>query len=124
MRKTILWMALAVMSLTASAQQLWYDHAASHWLEALPIGNSHLGAMIYGGADTDARAQLSSFPDQGKVSGWAKEAMQWAVATKLIEGVNSGGKDYLQPRTGATRAQVATIIMRFSQWLEKTNSVK
>ena len=77
-----------------------------------------------GGADTDARAQLSSFPDQGKVSGWAKEALQWAVATKLIEGVNSGGKDYLQPRAGATRAQVATIIMRFSQWLEKTNSVK
>ena len=77
-----------------------------------------------GGADTGTRAQLSSFPDQGKVSGWAKEAMQWAVATKLIEGVNSGGKNYLQPRAGATRAQVATIIMRFSEWLEKTNSVK
>ena len=53
MRKAFLWMALTVMSLTASAQQLWYDHAATHWLEALPIGNSHLGAMVYGGADSE-----------------------------------------------------------------------
>ncbi|MBR3068024.1 MAG: glycoside hydrolase family 95 protein [Prevotella sp.] len=53
MRKVFALMALAVMSLTASAQQLWYDHAATHWLEALPIGNSHMGAMVYGGADTE-----------------------------------------------------------------------
>ena len=37
----------------AGGQRLWYDRAASHWLEALPIGNSHLGAMVYGGADTE-----------------------------------------------------------------------
>ena len=37
----------------AQSQRLWYDKAASHWLEALPIGNSHLGAMVYGGADTE-----------------------------------------------------------------------
>ena len=41
--------------LTVSAQQhtLWYDRPASHWLEALPIGNSHLGAMVYGGTDVE-----------------------------------------------------------------------
>ena len=46
---------LACLTLTATAQQhvLWYDKPASHWLEALPIGNSHLGAMVYGGADTE-----------------------------------------------------------------------
>ena len=40
---------------TLSAQQhkLWYSQPASHWLEALPIGNSHLGAMVYGGTDTE-----------------------------------------------------------------------
>ena len=39
----------------AQAQQhtLWYDHPASHWLEALPIGNSTLGAMVYGGTDVE-----------------------------------------------------------------------
>ena len=32
---------------------MWYSKPASHWLEALPIGNSHLGAMVYGGTDTE-----------------------------------------------------------------------
>ena len=34
-------------------QRLWYEHPASHWLEALPVGNSHLGAMVYGRTDTE-----------------------------------------------------------------------
>lgn len=33
--------------------RLWYDRPAKIWLEALPIGNSHLGAMIYGGTQTE-----------------------------------------------------------------------
>ena len=43
------------MTLCIQAQQhvLWYNHPASQWLEALPIGNSHLGAMVYGGTDTE-----------------------------------------------------------------------
>ena len=35
----------------SSGQRLWYDHPATHWLEALPVGNSHLGAMVYGETD-------------------------------------------------------------------------
>ena len=34
-------------------QRLWYDAPAHHWLEALPIGNSSLGAMIYSGTDIE-----------------------------------------------------------------------
>ena len=30
-------------------QRLWYDRPAQHWLEALPLGNSRMGAMVYGG---------------------------------------------------------------------------
>ncbi len=37
----------------AQDYRLWYDRPAQHWLEALPIGNSHLGAMVYGGTDTE-----------------------------------------------------------------------
>ncbi len=42
-------------SIAVNAQQhkLWYSKPASHWLEALPIGNSHLGAMVYGGTDIE-----------------------------------------------------------------------
>jgi len=47
--------ATVAVILTASSQphRLWYSHPAEHWLEALPIGNSHLGAMVYGGTDTE-----------------------------------------------------------------------
>ncbi len=34
-------------------QRLWYDRPAEIWLEALPIGNSHMGAMIYGRTDKE-----------------------------------------------------------------------
>ena len=49
---------LCVLSLVCSvvnAQQhrLWYSRPAGHWLEALPVGNSHLGAMVYGGTDVE-----------------------------------------------------------------------
>ena len=37
----------------AQAHKLWYDRPATQWLEALPIGNSQLGAMIYGGINTE-----------------------------------------------------------------------
>ena len=53
--KKILIAALLCWAMTAVAQEhkLWYSHPATHWLEALPVGNSHLGAMIYGGTDTE-----------------------------------------------------------------------
>lgn len=32
---------------------MWYDSPAEIWLEALPLGNSHMGAMVYGGVQSD-----------------------------------------------------------------------
>ena len=43
---------------TDNATRLWYDTPAKHWLEALPIGNSHLGGMVYGGV-LDENIQLN-----------------------------------------------------------------
>lgn len=43
----------AVVQLQAQEHKLWYDAPAAHWLEALPVGNSHLGAMVYGGTDVE-----------------------------------------------------------------------
>lgn len=41
---------------------LWYDAPARHWLEALPIGNSHLGGMVYGGVqDEDIQLNEETF---------------------------------------------------------------
>lgn len=43
---------LALLTTNAMAQKLWYSRPASCWLEAMPLGNSHLGAMDYGGTET------------------------------------------------------------------------
>ena len=41
------------MAANAQNHCLWYSSSASHWLEALPVGNSHLGAMVYGKTDVE-----------------------------------------------------------------------
>lgn len=41
------------LALQAQDHRLWYSKPASHWLEALPVGNSKLGAMVYGGTDVE-----------------------------------------------------------------------
>ena len=65
-------------------------------------------------------ADLSAFPDGANVSGWAKEAMQDAVALGLINGTKApDGKVYLDPQGSAARQQVATILMNFCQNVKK-----
>lgn len=65
--------------------------------------------------DVSKSAALTAFSDADKVSGYAAEAMQWAVAEGLLQGSN--GK--LNPQGSATRAQVATILMRFMEKFAK-----
>ena len=38
--------------------KLWYDEPASQWVEALPIGNGRLGAMVFGAPEQE-RLQLN-----------------------------------------------------------------
>ena len=65
-------------------------------------------------------ADLSTFPDGAQVSGWAKEAMQDAVALGLINGTKApDGLVYLDPQGSAARQQVATILMNFCQNVKK-----
>ena len=86
-----------------------------------PDGNitrEQMAAILYRysnriGIDTTKRADLSSFPDGKKVSVWAADALSWANAESLINGTQEGSNLYLDPQGNATRAQVATIFMRF-----------
>lgn len=64
----------------------------------------------YLGMDTSARAEVA-FPDAAEVSSWAYEAMSWAVAEGLFAGNSVTGE--LNPTDGATRAEIATVLMRF-----------
>lgn len=81
------------------------------------ISREQLATIIYRyaqskGIDTTAGGSLERFPDAGSVSDWAREAMSWAVGNGIISGV---GGVTLDPSGNATRAQVATILMRFSE---------
>lgn len=67
------------------------------------------------GADVSKTAALDAFPDEAKVGSWAKGAVSWAVAEGLISGSVSGGKTLLDPQGKATRAMIASIMMRFVQ---------
>lgn len=65
---------------------------------------------------TGNAAPISAFPDAGSVANWAYAAMSWAVGNGLIVGnAHDNGLDYLDPNGSATRAQTATIIMRYCQ---------
>ena len=62
----------------------------------------------------ETKGELASFPDAATVSDYAKTALAWAVEKGIIGG--SDGK--LDPRSNATRAQVAAILMRYLKLTE------
>lgn len=125
--RAMIWTILARMSdvNTASSGE-WYA-VAQQWAIAngvsdgtMPNGTitrEQLAAMLYryavskGMVKGPATADLSVFADANSVSSYAVEAMQWAVSTGLIGGMD--GK--LNPQGSATRAQVATMLMRFAE---------
>lgn len=63
--------------------------------------------------DVSASVDLKSYKDASEVAGWAADAMAWAVAEGIVNGV---GDNSLAPKNTATRAECATIIQRFSEW--------
>ena len=67
------------------------------------------------GYDTSARASLKDFADAAKVSDYAADAMQWAVANGILNGTD--GKR-LDPAGSATRAQCAAMLVRFQDKFE------
>ncbi len=71
----------------------------------------------YKGYDVKKRADLESFEDASSVSGFAKEAVEWAVAEGIITGKDNGTK--LDPQGETARAQCAAIIQRFVENYEE-----
>ena len=60
-------------------------------------------------------ANAEEYPDIDKISPYAAEAMRWANAEGLINGMSNGKTVTLAPNGNATRAQVAAIFMRYVQ---------
>lgn len=70
----------------------------------------------YKGYDTAKLADLTGYTDADKVSSWAADAMQWAVAEGLIGGTSS---TTLSPSGDSTRAQAATVTKYFCENIVK-----
>ena len=73
-----------------------------------------LATMIYRyakskGIDVSEKAELDKFPDYGSVTDFAQEAVSWAVE----KGIITGDQGKIQPQKGASRADTATMIMRY-----------
>ena len=83
------------------------------------ITREQMAVLLYGYTEKYApaylggAASLNGFPDAASVSNWAYAAMSWAIGNGLISGIASNGADYLAPSGGATRAQIAAIMMRY-----------
>ena len=45
--------AMAALQAQPSTNVFWFDKPASYWEEALPVGNGRIGAMVFGGTDTE-----------------------------------------------------------------------
>ena len=67
------------------------------------------------GMDTTVRSDLSSFNDAETVSDWAQNTVSWAHAEGLLAGTSA---TTLSPQGEATRAQLAAMLVRFSDYLE------
>ena len=67
------------------------------------------------GVDTTARSELSTFEDAASVSAWARESVSWATAEGLLSGISA---TTLAPQGEATRAQLAAMLVRFSELLQ------
>ncbi len=116
---------------TDVAPDAYYANAVS-WAEQNGVVNGY-GGNTFGPDDNVSREQivtilyryekkngyltvqsgsLDGYADVDSVSDWAAEAMGWAVEIGLVKGVDA---NHLAPSADATRAEVATILMRFCE---------
>lgn len=97
----------------------WYE-AGRQWAMANGISDGtnmnqnltreQLAVMLWRYAGSPTVAPLSGYSDLDNISDWAEMAMAWAVRNGMIAGMDG---NMLNPGGQATRAQVATILMRF-----------
>ena len=62
--------------------------------------------ISYKGIDVSKQTSISSFKDDQNVTGYAKSAVKWAVASKILTGSNNS----LLPTAKTTRAQACKMI--------------
>ena len=105
----------------AAANQIVKGTSATTFAPNDSITREQMAAILYRYAqykvyDVTKKADLSGYSDNGQVSAYAKDALAWANAAKLINGVTN---TTLAPQGNATRAQVSAILHRFCDGVVK-----
>ena len=106
-----------------SGGSIWYEKAMQWAMKenisdgTNPNGNitrEQLAAILYryAGSPTVSGSALNKYTDKQSVSEWAESAMLWAVNQGIVSGKTS---TTLDPKGNATRAEVATMMMRFAE---------
>lgn len=130
MTRAMLWVVLARMddvNTNASSGEAWYqpglDWAVENGISDGTNPNNNItreqfAAMLYryaenAGEDITAdTAELNKFIDTINISTYALEPLAWAVENGIVSGTSS---DTISPSGNATRAQVATMLMRYDK---------
>ena len=103
----------------AASKQVVNGTSAATFEPDAPITREQIAAILYRyakeveGADVSASATLDGFADAASVSAYARTPLGWASALGYIKGSNENGTLLLNPQGNATRAEVATILMRY-----------
>lgn len=93
-----------------------FDPAAS-------VTRQELVTMLYRLAgEPKSNGDLSGYTDAASVGSFSRAAMTWAVEKGLIQGSKENGEILLDPKGTATRAQIATILMRYQKYIAITNA--
>lgn len=105
----------------AAANQIVKGTSATTFAPNDSITREQMAAILYRyaqykGYDVTKKADLSGYSDNSQVGAYAKDALAWANAAKLINGVTNTA---LAPQGNATRAQVSAILHRFCDGVVK-----
>lgn len=115
------WFAAAVN--WAAAKGVVNGVDATHFAPNDPITREQMAAILYRyagikGMDVSKKASLAKYTDANQISPWAVDAMAWANAVGLINGVTA---TTLDPGGYATRAQAAAILARFDRMARQSD---
>lgn len=73
--------------------------------------------------DVSESGELNDYPDASTVSKFAIASMKWATGVELVSGVKKNNQVYLSPKESMTRAQLATMLMRFDEMISVIGSI-
>lgn len=104
----------------ASSQQLMTGTSAELFSPDKSLSRQEMALTLFlyaqsQGISTDQRADLSVYADQDGIAGWARSALEWAVAEGLLAGRTSGGSTILAPSGAVTRAEFAAVLQTLCQ---------